>query len=336
MEGNVLQPVFLMRLSTALSLALLSATASSAQAGEKPKQLVIISFDGAHNNKLWERSLKLSEKTGAKFTYFLSCTFLMSPAERHAYQAPHQKRGRSNTGFAQDEAEVRTRLDHIWQAHLSGQEIGSHACGHFDAKDWSKADWATEFAAFDRTLLSAWKENGAADKEPAGWADFVSNDIKGFRVPYLSAGSSLVPALTAHGFVYDASLVSKGPANPVNDDGLMRFALPRIPEGPSGRLVIGMDYNLYVRHSKGRDDLGNAATYEARTLKMFRDAFDAEYQGDRIPLQLGFHFVEMNGGAYWNALDTFLTETCSKPDVACVNYAQALDMAKKKAVGTAF
>jgi hypothetical protein len=326
-----------MRFLPALLLALLSAaSAVAAPAEEKPKQLVIVSYDGAHTNQLWDRSLRLSEKTGAKFTYFLSCTFLMSQAERHAYQAPHQKRGRSNTGFAQDPAEVRTRLAHIWQAHMTGQDIGSHACGHFDAKDWSQADWAQEFADFDRTLLTAWKENGAADQEPQGWADFVKNDIKGFRVPYLSTGSSLVPALKAHGFRYDASLVSKGPASVVNDDGLMRFALPRIPEGPSGKLVIAMDYNLYVRHSKGRDDIARAPTFEARTLAAFRDAFNTQYRGERIPLQLGFHFVEMNGGAYWNALDTFLTETCSKPDVACVNYAQALDMAKKKAAGTAF
>ena len=39
--------------------------------------------------------------------------------------------------------------------------------------------------------------------------------------------------------------------------------------------------------------------------------------------------------AYWNALDTFLTDTCSKPDVACVNYAQAIGM-MKKADGSAF
>ncbi|MBL0372094.1 polysaccharide deacetylase family protein [Rhizobium sp. KVB221] len=325
-----------MRLHFSLSLALLASVATSAQALEKPKQLVIISFDGAHDNKLWERSLKLSEKTGAKFTYFLSCTFVMSQSARKTYQAPHQKRGRSNTGFAQSEQEVRTRLDHLWKAHLAGHEIGSHACGHFDGKDWTAADWAQEFGDFDRTLLAAWKANGAGDRQPAEWDDFVRNDIKGFRVPYLSTGSSLVPALKAHGFAYDASLVSKGPASAVNDDGLMRFALPRVPEGPGGRLVIGMDYNLFVRHSGGLNSPGRSKEFEARTLAMFRNAFEKQYDGERIPLQLGFHFVEMNGGAYWNALDTFLTETCSKPDVACVNYAQALDMAKKKAAGTAF
>lgn len=316
-------------------LALLAASLASAYAEEKPKQLVIISFDGAHDNKLWVRSAELSRKTGAKFTYFLSCTYLMSPDERQAYQGPHQKRGRSNTGFAQTKAEVRERLGHIWAAHLAGQDIGSHACGHFDGRDWSKADWQQEFDDFDRTLLAAWKANDAAADEPKEWADFVHNDIKGFRVPYLSFGASLVPALKAHGFRYDASLVSKGPAKVLNEGGLDRFALPRIPEGPEGKLVIGMDYNLFVRHSKAREEPEHEKEFEDRALAAFRNAFNEQYNGARIPLQLGFHFVEMNGGAYWNALDTFLTETCGKPDVACVSYAQAIEMGQKTA-GSAF
>ena len=77
--------------------------------------------------------------------------------------------------------------------------------------------------------------------------------------------------------------------------------------------------------------------FAGRTLEAFRAAFTAQYEGGRVPLQLGFHFVEMNGGAYWNALDTFLTETCGKPDVACVNYAQAIEMTRDgEAEGTAF
>lgn len=324
-----------MRIAIPLAVSLLTASSVAAQAEEKPKQLVIISFDGAHDNKLWVRSLDLSRKTGAKFTYFLSCTYLMSPDERHAYQGPHQKRGRSNTGFAQTKEEVRERLGHIWAAHLAGQEIGSHACGHFDGRDWSKADWKQEFDDFTATLLKAWKANDDAASEPKEWADFVRTDIRGFRAPYLSFGAGLVPALKAHGFRYDASLISKGPAKPEDDGGLKRFALPLIPEGPAGELVIGMDYNMFARHSKAKEDAAHEKEYEARALAAFRAAFNKEYKGPRIPLQFGFHFVEMNGGAYWNALDTFLTETCGRPDVACVSYAQAMEMGKK-ADGSAF
>jgi len=299
-----------------------------AEPPHRPKQLILISFDGAHDNKLWERSLALSKKTGAKFTYFLSCTYLVNPADRKAYQAPHQKAGRSSTGWALSVPEVQARLGHIWQAHLEGDDIGSHACGHFDGKDWSKADWSREFASFDDIVLNAWKRNGVADKQPDGWDDFVRHDIVGFRVPYLSDSPGLVPALAAHGFKFDASLVSKGPAEPVRESGLMRFALPRIPEGPNNRLIIGMDYNMFIRHSGGVNMPARAPEFEARTLAAFRDAFKTQYDGKRIPLQLGFHFVEMNGGAYWDALDAFLTETCSKTDVACVSYTQAMEMRK--------
>ncbi|MBX9458465.1 MAG: polysaccharide deacetylase [Rhizobium sp.] len=325
-----------MRLPLAASIALLAIPATVFAGETKPKQLVIISFDGAHDNRLWDRSRKLARKTGAHFTYFLSCTYLVNPADRHAYKAPHQKAGSSATGWAQSVPEIQARLGHIWQARLEGHEMASHACGHFDGKDWTKAEWKQEFRDFDKALLYAWKNNDYAALEPAGWREFVKNDIKGFRAPYLSTGSGLVAALKAKGFSYDASLVSKGPARMEDDGGLLRFALPRIPEGPEGRLVIGMDYNLFIRHSGGLNSPARADLFAARTLAAFRDAFRRQYDGGRVPLQFGFHFVEMNGGAYWNALDTFLSETCGKPDVACVNYGQAIAMTKGRADGSAF
>ena len=299
-------------------------------------QIVLISFDGAHDNKLWARSRDLARETGAKFTYFLSCPYLVNPADRDRYRAPHHSAGKSATGWAQSVPEVQARLDHIWQAHLEGHEMGSHVCGHFDGKDWSKADWEQEFSSFDRILLEAWKTNDYASHEPAGWADLVKNGIRGFRAPYLSSSEAMADALKEKGYLFDASLVSKGPVMPVRKDGLMRFALPRIAEGPEDRLVIGMDYNLFVRHSKAKEEPEHKAEYTERTLAAFREAFERQYRGKRIPLQLGFHFVEMNGGAYWDALETFVGETCSKPDVACVTYSEAISMLREKADGSAF
>ncbi len=338
------QVVFMFRFIAAstVTLAVLSSAGAEANDGRDApprKQIVLVSFDGAHDNRLWDKSLDMGRRTGAHFTYFLSCTFLMTKAEGgKTYQAPGHKAGRSNVGFAQSREEIAARVRHIWQAHLAGHDIGSHACGHFDGEDWSKADWLQEFRAFDSALTGAWKAGGIENEQPDGWADFARTDIKGFRAPYLSTSDGLVPALEKAGFSYDASLVTKGPAWPTAQHELQRFGLPLIPEGPEQRRVIGMDYNLFIRHSMGVENRRNSAVFEERTLAAYRNAFRTQYEGERIPLQLGFHFVEMNGGAYWRALDRFLTETCTKPDVACISYSQALPLieAQKKADGSAF
>ena len=114
--------------------------------------------------------------------------------------------------------------------------------------------------------------------------------------------------------------MSRGPARPQLDGGVARFALPQIPLGPSGRRVIAMDYNMFVRNSAGFEREDKDAVFENRAFDAFEAAFNAEYQGKRTPLQLGFHFTLMNDGAYWRALERFAGDVCQKPGVACVSY----------------
>ena len=83
-----------------------------------------------------------------------------------------------------------------------------------------------------------------------------------------------------------------------------------------------MDYNLFVRHSGGFERPDEAAAFQERSYEAFKAAFDAQYQGGRAPLQLGFHFTLMNDGAYWRALERFAGEVCVKADVVCTSYAR--------------
>ncbi|RUM97277.1 polysaccharide deacetylase [Pseudaminobacter arsenicus] len=293
-----------------------------APAADKP-QYVIISFDGAHDLAQWQRSRNLAARTGARFTYFLSCVFLLSRETRGHYHAPGKSAGRSNVGFAQSRGEVQARLDQIWLARAEGHDIASHGCGHFDGKGWSKADWLNEFGQFSAILRDAYSINGLSD-EPEDWKHFAETGIAGFRAPYLSTGKNLYAALKEAGFSYDASGVSRGPAEPETINGITRFALPQIPEGPNGRRVIAMDYNLFVRHTKGEEQEDRQAKFENRSYDAFRSAFEAEYRGRRTPLEMGFHFTLMNGGAYWRALERFAGEVCVKADVKCVSYGDYL------------
>ena len=116
------------RAAAAAVLAAVFPTSSLAQeaAPQGTPQYVVISFDGAHDNALWRRSRALAAETGAHFTYFLSCVYLLSPDTKTAYQAPHHSAGRSNVGFAETRDDVIARLDQIWSARSEGHEIGSH------------------------------------------------------------------------------------------------------------------------------------------------------------------------------------------------------------------
>lgn len=318
----------------AVSLALAASTASAGEPAPaakgapdaRPKQILMISFDGAHDNRLWKRSREIAKRANAHFTYFLSCATLIPRERASDYKAPGIKAGRSNIGFAQTVEEVATRLDNIWAAHKEGHEIASHTCGHFDGKVWTKDQWLTEFQSFDRVMAGAWKDNGLGDREPEGWADFVTKGITGFRAPYLSAPDSLYEAEREHGYRYDASLVTHDPAPPRKEDGLIRFGLPLIPEGPNNRRIIAMDYNLFIRHSGGIDHPSKGDEFAERSYAAFKNAFETQYNGDRHPLQIGLHFVTMNGGAYWAAMERLVAEVCPKPDVACVTYSEALEM----------
>ncbi|PAP95853.1 polysaccharide deacetylase family protein [Mesorhizobium wenxiniae] len=311
------------RLSRAVAFSIASLAAAGAAVADppapvKPKQAVIISFDSARDISQWKRSRALAARTGAHFTYFVSCVFLLSPETRKEYTAPGKTSGKSNIGFAASKQEVADRLEQIDLAVSEGHDIGSHACGHFDGKDWSKADWLSEFGSFKRILENAYSINGIAP-EPAGWREIARKAI-GFRAPYLSTNNALYEALPRAGYLFDASGVSRGPARPPTRDGITRFSLPQIPEGPDTRRVIAMDYNLYVRHSGGFERPSMAAEFANRTYDAFRAAFDTQYAGKRIPLELGFHFTLMNDGAYWNALERFAGEVCTKADVECISY----------------
>lgn len=290
-------------------------------------QYVLISFDGAHELTQWRRSRALAKQTGARFTYFLSCVFLLSPEAKKAYRAPGKAAGTSVVGFAASKDEVARRLYQIRLAVAEGNELGSHGCGHFDGGSWSKAAWLQEFGQFKTILRDAYRLNGLGDA-PSDWAGIV-NSVHGFRAPYLSTNKALYTALAEDGFAYDASGVSRGPVLPDLDQAPARFALPQIAEGPRQRRVIAMDYNLFVRHSGGFERADIDKAFETRTLEAFRAAFNAQYSDNRTPLQLGFHFTLMNGGAYWRALERFATETCGKPNVACVTYGEYLRRTSK-------
>lgn len=185
-----------------------------------------------------------------------------------------------------------------------------------------------EIKEFRRITADAYKNNGISG-EPEGWRNLAVKGINGFRAPYLAASKPVQDALKANGFRYQASSITRGPEEPTLAGQFVSFGLPLVPEGPSQRPIVAMDYNLYVRHSKGKEAPLQSAVFEERAYKAFRAAFDKQYTGERIPLQLGFHFVLMNDGAYWRAVEQLVTDVCTKTDVKCTTYSDYLTVSTR-------
>ena len=193
----------------AIAPALLAGAAPSAAA--QRTQYVIISFDGAHDVAQWKRSRAIATKTGAKFTYFLSCVFLLSPetvALPSTWLGFRQIQCRVRSDQARSYRTSRRDLDSAGEGH----EIASHACGHFDGARWSKADWLREFTMFTTILRDAYLINGIAG-EPEGWQHFATEEIKGFRAPYLSTGKVFIRRLPKQGSPMTRAGYRAGPPN---------------------------------------------------------------------------------------------------------------------------
>ena len=309
-------------LGQALPGQVMLASAGSLKNDIRKIQYVVISFDGAKNIGIWKETRALARKYQATFTYFVSCVYFLHRGNARLYRAPGHRAGRSAIGFAKSAEDVGERLDQLNLAMRQGHEIASHACGHFNGARWSRAAWQSEFSSFTSILKNAYTNNGLSG-EPKGWKDLIENTITGFRAPFMARNAALDQVLAKRGFSYDASRGGYWDALPGKSKyNVWDFRLAFIPEGPKQRLLLAMDYNLYVRHSSARPRPALARRYQARAFKAYMRYFQKSYTGNRTPVQIGHHFARWNGNAYGNALERFVATVCPLKDVKCVSYAQ--------------
>lgn len=301
---------------------------------QRPPQYVMIGFDGGLNLTQWSamRSFVTSMKKVKKpvnFTYFVSGVYFLSDNNRHMYSPPKHTQGYSMIGFGEDKPQsIADRVDMMNAVYKDGQEIASHANGHFDASEdkWDANDWSAEFKQYDDLLFGAFFNNkiqpNVTNKYPKGYA-FDSKEIIGFRAPYLGTTPDLYPTLKAYGFKYDVSSTGEPQFWPRKDEyGIWRFLVPSIEIAGTGKKVLSMDYNFYVAQSKGADDLANREAYRKQMVDSYMNYFNNNYYGHRAPVFIGHHFNLYNGGAYWDALQDFTKNVCGQPEVKCINYKQ--------------
>ncbi len=307
--------------------ALLFATAPAAHAAvARPPQFVAMAFDNCTENERWKELadfLDEMNKTGDKlhFTYFVSGVNYVADAKRSVYKGPRTSAGKANIDWGGTTADVKRRIDFINAAFKSGNEIASHAVGHFDGGQWSQAEWAQELKSYDDILGGIARINGSTDLRTG----FTPKDLVGFRAPYLSNSPGLYAVLASKGYRYDTSSDDEANAWPAKKGGVWRFNLANLKIADSGKKTLSMDYNFFASQSKAEEDPRNYSSYRSQMLKTYLSYFTANYSGNRAPIHIGHHFFNYQGGVYNQALKAFARSVCGLPEVRCVTYSKLAD-----------
>jgi hypothetical protein len=301
--------------------------------GERPPQFVVVSFDGAGWDEMWQHWFEVADRVPFRFTGFLSGVYLLSDATRDRYHPPGDPAGTSAIGWM-SAADVPIEIRDLNRALADGDEIGTHFNGHFcvgaglptGGNSWTTADWDTELDQFLSLVAHADRNNGLTRPH----LDLTAADIHGERTPCLEGTPhALFPSLRSHGLEYDASFSRTGLAWPTRIGGIWQLGMPvfpvhgTLPDGRTGVPVTAMDYNYYFTQ-RGATSVGLTPEQSARdgrqVLATYRDMYHGAYAGNRAPLILGNHFNDWNRGTYVGALTTFVEETCGRPHTQCVTF----------------
>jgi hypothetical protein len=296
----------------------------------KHTQYVVISFDGsgtADDVRAWRL---LGDRTGARFTFFVSGVYLLPAEDRMVYLPPHHARGASAINYI-SRAHERALLPQLQMAYDAGNELGTHFNGHFCAPDpgsvaaWSADDWASELDQFDRFWSSAARRTGV------GSAFSVGPDVVvGERTPCLEGNlDQLGPVLQTRGFRYDASGTALLGTRPWRVHGLWEFPLPVIRvAGLHGRSWLAMDYNFFLNMVDAADHVPRSETFALRRTERasYEHALDTAMATSRAPLFIGAHFEDWANGAFTAGLRDFVRAECVRPGVACVTFAHLVDV----------
>lgn len=294
-------------------------------------QFVLFSFDGSKSIDMLRETLdfeKYMDEIGKpiRFTYFINAAYFLTDENSAIYQPPHAPAGASEIGYSNRTEDIAVRVKTFNEALKQGNEIGSHATGHWNGYLWSEGDWKQEFNSFKSILYNVQSNNNKVKIENP---DFVKS-IEGFRAPDLGINEAMYATLKDFGFKYDASGIGAMEEWPIRDIlGIWHIPLGIMRLGPRNTPVLSMDYSIWLVQSGGRDnakkgsELWNQYFEEVKTG--FINYFNNNYNGSRAPVIIANHFTKMNDGVYWEAMKAAAEEICGQPYVRCTTFKTLVD-----------
>ena len=286
------------------------------EAGQKPPQFVVMSFDGGVENKtgIMQHYLDAAKKIDARMSFYISGTYLLPDNKAKLnYNPPGKPRGTSAIGFG-DPAIIETRIDKLTEAWNAGHEIGTHYNGHFcgtgGVSSWSAADWTSEINQFNM-FLDDWRTFNP-QAASAGPLPFNSSVVKGGRTPCLEGKRpAMYKAFKEAGYRYDTSNSGTLTWPKQVTNGLWNIPLQSIKVAGSNYQTLSMDYNFLVNQNNGNQQAPQAKCDEIEdvTYNSYVNALKSVEKDNRAPLILGNHMNDWVCGAYTNALTRFMEDT---------------------------
>lgn len=297
--------------------------------GEKPPQFVLFSLDGAGSHDIWQQFLATATASSARFTAFLTGTYLIDDAHAGVYTGPGHEPGISSAGFGGSKDDIATEVADLNAAWAAGHEIGTHYNGHFCAgnapsgDDWTAADWDSELGQFFTFVDTFRAINGYDDVPPLA---FTSKDVRGGRIPCLEGDlAAVTPVWKKHKMTYDSSKNRfAGIAWPEAIDGIWEFQVPYAYSPAFGRNVIGMNYNMWATFNGAKDDPSSTARLRTLVRQTYDYQFDAVFNGNRAPLVIETHASDWNGDSFVPPALDFMADVCMRADVICATYSDVI------------
>lgn len=297
--------------------------------GTKPPQFVVISWDGAGENKhmpLFERFLEVGRKYDCPQTWFLTGLFLLPESKRTLYRPPLHRPGASDVNY-QEDGEIHRTLELLRSAWLEGHEIGTHFNGHFcgpgGVQDWSVTDWLSEISQA-KEFVRTWRTNTGFTDLPSLPFDY-DKELVGGRTPCLQGADNLRKAAMKLGWRYDTSKANRQ-VWPVKDGTLWDLSLQSIPFAHKGGTILSMDYNFMVNQSGStKGDPAKRPQWRKQTADSYLAGFEFAYDGNRAPLVIGNHLEGWNGGIYMDAVEDVIKQMADRPDTRFVTFKQLCD-----------
>lgn len=295
---------------------------------------VLVSFDGAADQKLLDYWTDVTKRAQAHMTMFLSAVYLLGDDHKDLYHGPRHDKGESAIGFAQNKTQpvnewLTTTVNGLRAAQQAGHELENHFAGHWcgpsGVDSWNRADWAKELNQFDDLANNVNTNNNL--NPPVG-SPFLWPPT-GSRTPCLEGNlKELYPVVKARGYRFDASGRRTLGEWPKDVNNLWQFGFPTVNIEGVSRPMLTVDFSLRENMDPKRDATdAQAADISRRVYEGYKKGFNDVYYGNRAPFELSNHFVHFSKDAYNKAIEKLLVEVCTMPEVECVNYRELTDWA---------